>query len=376
MGNKIIKKIVHISTVHSWRDPRIFDKECCSLADQNFDVTLITPDGINEKVRGVSVLQMSPFYKFRLLRSTISSYYIVKQALALNPHIIHFHDPEIIPAALFFKNKNVKFVYDIHEDYVTDIKQKKYVPFFLRNIIAFITRFFERRAHKSFTTIIAEKYYGKIFPTAKEILNYPIIDWSKDIVPDRENATQVLYTGNITKDRGAMIHSDILMNVDRSTVSGITMIGRCEKKLSQKMMNYIGKDNLDRLNIIGIDDFIEFDKIIDEYKKGKWIAGLAIFPKTPHYAEKHLTKFFEYMAAGLPIIYSNYEEWENLLKPLDVGISINPSDKDGISEAVRLLKTDQKLRKRMALNGRDAVLKKFNWKTEAEKLVFLYESIS
>ena len=41
-------RIVHISSVHPWKDPRIFLKQCCSLAAQGFDVHLLTPDSLNE----------------------------------------------------------------------------------------------------------------------------------------------------------------------------------------------------------------------------------------------------------------------------------------------------------------------------------------
>lgn len=362
--------------MHSWRDPRIFDKECRSLAKENFEVFLITPDGINKKVDGVSVLRLSAFFKIRFFRVSLSSYLIVKQALALNPQVIQFHDPEIIPFALMFKKRNVKFIYDIHENYVTDIKQKKYVPFFLKNIFAFITRFFERRASKSFTTIIAEKYYARIFPRAIEVLNYPILDWSDNIEIDSDTPSEILYTGNITKDRGALIHGDILKNLDKLELSGMTMIGRCERKLVKKIRNRIGEDNFERLNIIGVDSYVGFDQIIEEYKKRNWIAGLALFPKTPHFAEKHLTKFFEYMAAGIPIIYSNYEEWENLLKPLHVGFSVDPSDSVAIAAAINKLKSDHELRHKMSKNGKEAVKHLFNWRNEERKLIKLMHSLT
>ena len=48
-------RIVHISSVHTWKDPRIFFKQCSSLAQKGFDVHLLTPDSSDEKRNGVQL---------------------------------------------------------------------------------------------------------------------------------------------------------------------------------------------------------------------------------------------------------------------------------------------------------------------------------
>ena len=60
-----------------------------------------------------------------------------------------------------------------------------------------------------------------------------------------------------------------------------------------------------------------------------WTAGLALFPDTPHYREKELTKFFEYMAAGLPIICSDFPVWRELVERHRLGLCVDPEDHRG-----------------------------------------------
>ncbi|MCE7896768.1 MAG: glycosyl transferase, partial [Gammaproteobacteria bacterium PRO8] len=49
-----------------------------------------------------------------------------------------------------------------------------------------------------------------------------------------------------------------------------------------------------------------FSEITKAYLEGGWRWGLALFPDTPHYRDKELTKFFEYMSFRIPIICSDF----------------------------------------------------------------------
>src|SRR5690625_6021755 len=59
-----------------------------------------------------------------------------------------------------------------------------------------------------------------------------------------------------------------------------------------------------------------------------WLAGIALFPPTEHYMKKELTKFFEYMNAGLPIICSHFPQWKTFIDKYNCGIAVDPYDED------------------------------------------------
>src|SRR5208282_6515826 len=130
-------KIVHLTSVHTALDPRIFQKECRSLARAGFDVTIVGPhpnDTVSEQVHIRSVKKHSS----RIARMTRTAWRVFQQAKLLDADVYHFHDPELIPVALLLRCHGKKVVYDIHEDYPKDILFKNYLPRWSRRPVAYL----------------------------------------------------------------------------------------------------------------------------------------------------------------------------------------------------------------------------------------------
>src|SRR5699024_6209289 len=106
----------------------------------------------------------------------------------------------------------------------------------------------------------------------------------------------------------------------------------------------------------------------------KWLAGLAIFPPTEHYMKKELTKFFEYMYAGLPVIVSDFPKWKKFVEKYQCGITVRYSNEQEIKDAVNYLIDNPVAARIMGENGQRAVIEELNWNKEAEKLLKLYNS--
>ncbi len=365
-------KVVQLSSAHSNFDNRMFHKISKSLVSNGYDVDLIIQHDKDERVDGVNIKAL-PIAKKRADRLIKITPRLFLKCIAYPAGtIFHFHDPELIPVGLLLKLFGYQVIYDIHEDNATGVAQKGYLPAFLKKLVLSITVFFEDLAYKQLHTIIAEHYYEERFPRALKILNYPKLDWAKNLEIERKTPTDILYTGSITFDRGAANHINLLKYLESSIK--LKMIGVCHRSVYDQLIKMAGS-NLSRLEIIGVSGFVTFDHIVEEYEKENWIAGIAVFPLTRFYEKKHLTKFFEYMAAGLPIIYSDSKHWKELLEPLKVGIPVNPENPKEAALAVQKLKDSPELRSQMAQNGRDAVFKFFNWETEERKLFKFYDSI-
>jgi glycosyltransferase involved in cell wall biosynthesis len=84
---------------------------------------------------------------------------------------------------------------------------------------------------------------------------------------------------------------------------------------------------------------------------------------------------FEYMAAGLPVIASDFPLWRSIVQGAGCGLLVDPQNPMAIRDAIeRLLRNPQEA-ERMGARGREAVRQKYNWPVEEQKLLNLYQEL-
>ncbi|HLR01823.1 MAG TPA: glycosyltransferase [Virgibacillus sp.] len=368
------KKIVHMTTVHHPFDTRIYHKECLSLAQAGFDVSLMTT--IDETaIPDETPVTIIPLRKRggRIRRMILSTWEAYRKAKKLNADCYHIHDPELLPVGWLLKSRHNTVIYDVHEDYITSITQKEYIAKPIRKLVAGFYSIVERFFSKKMELCLAEKYYQEKYPDGKCILNYPLIN--EKLIAHRvehlPSEDELLYTGNVSTDRGAFIHAQIpKLNASVS----VHFVGKCPGDLANAMCTVAGNE-ADRLHIEGVDTFIEREDIDAKYVEKRWLAGLALFPPTDHYMKKELTKFFEYMSAGLPIICSDFPLWKDFMAHYECGIAVDPDKPTEIANAIHYLQMNPDEAIRMGANGKKAVIEKLNWHHEEKKLIHWYNDL-
>jgi len=362
-----MKRVCHISPVHNLADNRIFYRECKSLADAGYEVSWVVQHDADEKIDGVQVVHLKKV-KSLWRRWLLTNVEALSKALGTKSHVYHFHDPEFIPAALVLRLLGKQVIYDIHEDYVSAISQKFYIPAPLRIALSKAFGFFETLAGRCFHQVIAERYYAERFPNATKVLNYPRITENSRC---QRSDSNLLYTGKVHLYRGAMNHAKIPQLVPGANVS---FVGRCDAKLHQQMLEASGSQ-ADSLSFNGVGENVPFEEILDCYRNGGWLAGLAIFDPNEHLQDKELTKLFEYMSYGLPIIASNFPAWRRLVEDNSCGICVDPSDENAVAAAVETLRDDPLLWQEMSDNGMRVVREKYTWKSQETNILSLYADL-
>ena len=103
--------------------------------------------------------------------------------------------------------------------------------------------------------------------------------------------------------------------------------------------------------------------------------GILLYQPAENHFKSQPIKLFEYMAAGLPVIASNFELWKEIIEKNDCGVCVDCTNPECVKKAIQGLINDTEKLKIMGDNGRRAVENKFNWKNEEKKLIELYSHL-
>ena len=103
--------------------------------------------------------------------------------------------------------------------------------------------------------------------------------------------------------------------------------------------------------------------------------GLLLFHPTPalmNLTGEGSTKLFEYLAVGLPVLYSGFPKLRKFVETIGAGYPVDSTEPRKIAEAIDYLCGHPELCKELGENGRRAVVNRFCWEREEQKLLAVY----
>ena len=371
-----MKKVCIITTVHSVFDIRIYHKEAKSLVRVGYEVILIARHKINETVGGVKILAL-PFSRNRLLRFLYLDYKATNLAFKQKADIYHFHDPEFLPwACLLKKNTRAKIIYDVHEDVPKQILSKKWIPRFLRKPISYFFNLFEKKCASKFDAIIsvvpvvAEKFKNKYSIC---VANYPKLDYFEQIggLVDEKNKKSVftaIYVGGMTEIRGIrqIIEANRLISA-RKKIKLVMAGPFSDNGFENEIKANPEWKKIDYLGVLPIKDVYKEITAAD--------VGLVCLQPEPNYVIAQPIKMFEYMAAGIPVIASNFSKYREIIENNKCGLCVDPREPAKIADAIIHIMEHPDEARKMGENGRKAVRELYNWEKEEEKLLETYKRL-
>lgn len=358
-------RVVHLASQHPPDDVRIFLKECRSLAKAGHEVHLVAPDARDEIKDGVVLHGFALPDGYRPLRIARRLWRVWRAARNVRADICHFHEPVLVLVALLCKFRGARVVYDVHELHLSTLE---YAPRRSRakelglRVLAAVAR----RSSDAFVT--AWPAITRQFPPTRtvEVLNYPLTEE----FPDGTRAaggSDVIYVGIITRARGLMEMIEAAGRL-RSPEGRLVLMGRFESsELEQQARALPGWA---RVEYVG---WLDRRDVAD--RLGTARAGIVLFHRLGNHMEALPNKLFEYMAAGLPVIASDFPYWRELLGPLGCALFVDPLDAAQIAAAMDELISDEVRAREMGERGAVAVREGLNWEHEAAKLVGLYERL-
>ena len=105
-------------------------------------------------------------------------------------------------------------------------------------------------------------------------------------------------------------------------------------------------------------------------------VGFVVLEPIINYLDALPVKMFEYMAAGIPVVASDFPLWRSIIEKWDCGICVDPNNPNAIADAVNGLLDDDGRAQQMGLNGRRGVEEECNWGNEERLLLNVYSQLS
>jgi glycosyltransferase involved in cell wall biosynthesis len=361
--------VLHLTTVHPRFDLRIFGKQCLSLKREGYDVHLLVADGRGDEVRDGIIIHDLGRPSGRVHRMTELPLCAVAAIRRLKPSLVHFHDPELLPAALCLRLAGYTVVYDAHEDLPRSIKSRRWLRQELLGVVSRFAEWTENACASAMSAVVGATphiaaRFAKRNRNVIAVCNYPDLLNVPEMLNREPEPATFCYVGAISRHRG-------IIEIVRAT-------GNVGAKLL--LAGPFGDDQL-QAQVAAMPEWqnVEYFGVLPHEQVWGLMrrsqAGLLFLHLVPNYVDSLPVKLFEYMAAGLPVLSSDYPGWPDIVKDNGIGLTCDPADAEAIAGLMRQILADPDRAQAMGSYAREAVVTRYSWKGEAEKLIDLYRKL-
>jgi glycosyltransferase involved in cell wall biosynthesis len=386
-------RICFLSTVHTARDKRVFEKEAVSLAEAGHDVVHLCPGDEPETVeRGVRIVTYTPAHG--LLRRSLGLVSLYRRARAIGAGCYHCNEVDswLVGVALKILGRLRRqasagqgrplLVFDVHETFPHDLAEF-HAPRALRPaVVAAVRALFRVLVPFTDKLVLAKHSVAVDFPgaEAKQILvqNFVplrLLAHGAATAPIRASSAAVtaVHVGLISRVRGWPVLLDALASGEAAGVH-LTVIGEFNDGSQSDFEARVAELGLGaRVRTVG---WLAATDAFREVERAD--IGLVMFqPGFRSHTDSLPHKLFDYMLAGLPVIVPDFGAVvAGIVRDAGCGLLVDPSDSGAVATALGTLARNPAERRRMGANGRRSVLEKYNWEAEAKQLVAMYAAFA
>ena len=314
---EIKKTIVIASVLKPVSDTRMTEKIAATLAsNEHLDVHVI---GYPAEYSPKAKITLHSFAAFKRISFTrmVTPFKIFKLIRKIKPSVLIVTTHELLGVALLTKLfTRAKVVYDLQENYYLNILHTTAFPPVVKHVIAAYVKLKETLAARWIDHFfLAEKVYLRQLPFARH--NHTVLENKViDTFPSWSNARDplaLLFSGTLARSTGVFEAIALVRELHKTNSKvTLTIIGYAAKERELRQIHAEVR-NSDFIKLIGGDAPVIHQEIVQAIMRSG--AGIVSYQQNPATQGRTPTKLFEYLAADLPILFTDvYPEWEALAR--------------------------------------------------------------
>lgn len=376
--------IVFLTSGHKPTDPRLYFKEIRTLKEKYKNISIIAPYQERlEPVDDVKIFDIqryrSRYFRFGSMRSLYS------EALKINPQILHCHEPDSLFVSYLIKRKikHIKVIYDCHEFHPETFTL--HFPFLFRVLF----RGFFKSLIAMMENYIVSKIDGVI--TVNEILvdrfrkyndcvlflpNYPRIALFKSLSRKRavlsSNQITLIYAGALSVNRGMLRMLDVIKQLDSSINAKLVVMGKFASPDTEKLF-YKTVDAQSLHKQVVYKGNLPWEEAVQNLLDAD--IGLFLVSNNKRYLWGEPVKYFEYSAAGLPVIITDLPAKRKLINKNKNGLLVSPYSVNDAIRAIEYLINHPKEARNMSESGKNKIFQEYSWESLEQKLIDFYSKM-
>jgi glycosyltransferase involved in cell wall biosynthesis len=364
-------RVIHLSSSHYPDDSRIFWKECRSLAQAGYDVAFVVAADRSLTREGVDIVAVKR-PSTRLERMLVTPLRVLIAGLRRKGFIYHFHDPELLPAGFFLRALGKQVVYDVHEDLPRNVLYKEWLPRAFRRLASLASAAVEWVGGRTFSGVVAATpVIARRFPKKRTALVQNFASKSEfslvNGVPHEERRA-VAYVGGVTAHRGAVEMVKAIAMVHRFPDVNLLLAGPTYP--SRFIDELTALPGWSRVDYRGLLDRVGVQRLLAESR-----VGLVVVHPLQSHIDMQPVKLYEYMAAGIPVISSDFPRFRDIVEGNRCGLCVPPRDVAGIATAIEWIFEHPAEAAEMGKRGRELIMQSLNWQHEEQELLRFYQHL-
>jgi glycosyltransferase involved in cell wall biosynthesis len=369
-------------------DARVL-KEARSLAGLGHQITIVAWDRQGEfpereqpaagvqvaRVQGVpSGYGIGARQMLRLPRFWKASLPLLEESQA---EIVHCHDFDTLPAGLWWGRRHgLPVVYDAHE-YYAELARPRLHGVAGKLLYQIIRTSEQLGARMASAVITVDDSLGEIYRKMNRrvviVGHYPPSDQAQQpSCAFSHPELRLIYVGRLSRDRGLLAYAEILGQLRQRDIPARLCLAGVFTPADEE--NAFWEAIGDLRAWVDFKGWVGYDQVPELLRSAD--AGLAILMPEPRYVAALPVKLFEYMAAGLPVVASQFPQIIQVVQSSACGSLIDPLNTSQAVETIVQWWQDPAAARQAGENGRQAILKTYNWERLVERIDGLYRALA